>query len=237
MVYEPLGSIVGHDYYHEPVLYADSAGEKYLATSYASTIPANPGISALSQANTAATSGSGSDFGVLQTETAKVSDLSAAEQAHWLGTASNPYDRQVVTSGQDFLLRVSDAANSSRYVAIDRVRGRRTRGDRHRLRADGKYHALRTLCADARTAKSKRRSVRPKTRRDLAAGFFDKKVPLHSCVAANRCLAMRDGRNHHRRRSGATHGRRKMGTPFPRDDETLVKSGSTAFFRSRNRAR
>jgi hypothetical protein len=37
--YEPLGTIFGLTYYHETLVFTNSAGEQFIATSYASNIP------------------------------------------------------------------------------------------------------------------------------------------------------------------------------------------------------
>jgi uncharacterized Zn-binding protein involved in type VI secretion len=98
--FEKLGSVGGKSYYHETVVYTDSTGAQHLATAYASQIPAGS-IGGLSQASAAARSGTASDYGVLQTQTSQVSDLSKAEQEHWLGSADDPYPQAVVATGDD----------------------------------------------------------------------------------------------------------------------------------------
>ncbi len=77
--FEKLGGVGGVDYYHETIVYTNASGVKELATAYASKVP-TPSISGLSDAASAAKTGSVSDYGVLQTETAPIADLSQAEQ-------------------------------------------------------------------------------------------------------------------------------------------------------------
>lgn len=98
VVFEKLSD--APQYYHETLIYTDATGAKHLATAYATTIP--PGsLGALSEAASTATAGKPSPYGVMVTETAKVSDLPQASQDHWLGTAESPYPSIVVSKGAD----------------------------------------------------------------------------------------------------------------------------------------
>src|SRR3954449_12642592 len=92
VVFEPLGSFGGVNFYHETLVYTNSAGQSFLATSYASnSSPSGSQIGNLSEASSAVNSGSSSAYGTLVTQWGPESGLTQAELDHWLGPAGNPY--------------------------------------------------------------------------------------------------------------------------------------------------
>ncbi len=99
--FEPLGSIAGLEYCHETIVYTNSNNVQFLATAYAGAANPPASVLSLSQAAGAANSGNSSVYGNLVTEVAPVASLSAAEAAHWMGTAAAPYQQQTVATGTD----------------------------------------------------------------------------------------------------------------------------------------
>ncbi len=96
--FKPLSTFSGLTYYHETLLYTDSNGVQYLVTAYDS-IDAAGTIRNVSEAAAAAEYGFASNFGTIVTQVTPLSALSQDEQAHWLGTAANPYTNQVLATG------------------------------------------------------------------------------------------------------------------------------------------
>src|SRR4051794_18561204 len=102
MVYfEPLGSSGGAPY-HETLVYTNSAGESFLATSYASNDrPTGSLIGNISAASFAVGSGISSPFGTLVTQWGTMNALSPLEIRHWLGPSDHPYASQTLLTGDD----------------------------------------------------------------------------------------------------------------------------------------
>jgi hypothetical protein len=104
IAYEKLGSFGGDDYYHQTLVYENSAGEKQFATAVASDSPGGgilKQLSAVLSSPVSAFSGSGSAFGELKTYSGNLSALSQAEQDHWFGASDSPYPTRVVAGGAD----------------------------------------------------------------------------------------------------------------------------------------
>jgi predicted Zn-dependent protease len=100
--FEPLGSIAGDTFNHETIVYTNSSGEQFIATSYASNSgPSGSSVANLSEAASAVTSGSSSVYGTLITQWGPASGMSQADLAHWLGSPDAPYQSQTVATGAD----------------------------------------------------------------------------------------------------------------------------------------
>jgi len=114
--FEPLGSVGGHTYYYETLVYTNSAGERFLATAYAPDSPSsvslsgnhpNPIAAAASNvygvgaASIAATTNGASPYGPLVTQWGPVIALSDRERDHWLGRPDRPFASQTLVVGED----------------------------------------------------------------------------------------------------------------------------------------
>ena len=106
IIFQPLGSLFGKEYYHETLTYTNSSGVTQYATAYPSNTPTNSNlVSALSGVVTAAqnaNSGSqGGGYGVIESTIGPVSSLNQQQFAKLFATNGSANDQQIVAQGAD----------------------------------------------------------------------------------------------------------------------------------------
>ncbi|SRR5579883_2834482 len=118
VVYEPLGVFDSITYYHETLVYTNSSGEQFIATAGPNGSPpaGNSQFYDVSEAGSAAASGTTSVYGTLATQSGPISNFSQAALTGWLGTSSNPNPSEVLATGADLSSKWDDITQS--YATI-----------------------------------------------------------------------------------------------------------------------
>jgi hypothetical protein len=102
VIYEPLGSFLGMEYYHETLEYTNSAGQEFFATSGPTASPSGNALYNVTQAASAAATSGGSAYGTLFCVAGTQSQVSSViGPGNFDSQTSVNDDRVVVASGSN----------------------------------------------------------------------------------------------------------------------------------------